>query len=46
MQQGRPTALADNAKQNRINQLKIQIQTLEEQLAAAKRDLRSLEHKN
>ena len=34
------------SKENRIRQLKILIQTLEEQLAAAKRDLRKLEQKN
>ena len=43
MQQGRPTPLATINKTTRINQLKIQIKLLEEQLANAKRDLKLLE---
>lgn len=44
MQQGMPTHIVNNsATDNRINQLKIQIKILEEQLAASKRDLRELE---
>ena len=34
------------SKENRIRQLKIQIQTLEEQLKVAKRDLWKFEHQN
>ena len=36
----------DNAKENRINQLKIQIRMLEQQLETSKRDLRDLEKSN
>lgn len=43
MQQGRPTALSNQSVEHRKNQLRIQIQILEEQLASAKRDLRQLE---
>ena len=37
---------SSNSKETRIRQLKIQIQILEEQLKAAKRDLWKLEHSN
>lgn len=43
MQQGKPTTLSDKSRENRKNQLRIQIAILEEQLASAKRDLRQLE---
>lgn len=43
MQQGKPTQLSTLSKEVRIQQLKIQIKTLEEQLDNAKRDLRQLE---
>ena len=43
MQQGVPTTLSSKSKENRINQLKIQIKVLEEQLESAKRDLKNLQ---
>ena len=43
MQQGMPTRLSASDRANRINQLKIQIKTLEAQLEMSKRDLRALE---
>lgn len=43
MQQGKPTPLSALSKEIRIQQLKIQIKALEEQLDNAKRDLRRLE---
>ena len=43
MQQGSPTPIVSNSKELRIKQLKIQIKMLEDQLEAAKRDLRNLE---
>lgn len=46
MQQGMPTYLSDNSRENRINQLKIQIKMLEQQLETSRRDLRDLEKSN
>jgi len=43
MQQGQPTQLSKSLKETRIQQLRIQIKMLEEQLDNAKRDLRQLE---
>jgi len=43
MQQGRPTQLSNSSKELRIQQLKLQIKVLEEQLDNAKKDLRRLE---
>ena len=44
MQQGRPSALVSNNVDHRIDQLKIQIALLEQQLESSKRDLRNLEN--
>lgn len=44
MQSGRPSTLVNNSIDRREAQLKIQIQILENQLAAAKRDLKQLEN--
>ena len=37
------SSTSNTTRQNRINQLKIQIQMLEEQLEASKRDLKELQ---
>lgn len=43
MQKYNHSDIVNNSVENRINQLKIQIKILEEQLESSKRDLRKLE---